>query len=156
MATEVTSDGSCKRSTPKSRSTYPKASPQELRRPRFSFCLYLSNSVASEKQPRLPTKSAAKPNVPVKRSRAAPPAAAPSRWPLYRSTLLRVSTTQMKVFRQDRIFLSGSRFPGVLPVFFAFRPRDRAAQKKPARKQPHFFLTSRAARAGVSSGSARD
>ena len=42
--TEVISDGSCKRSTPKSRLTCPKASPQELRRPRFSFCLQFSNS----------------------------------------------------------------------------------------------------------------
>ena len=78
-------------------------SPQELRRPRFSFCLYLSNSTAPEKQPLLPTKSAAKPNVPVKRSRAAPPAAAPSRWPLYRGTPEPLSTTQMKVFRQKWI-----------------------------------------------------
>jgi len=102
-----------------------KLSPQELRRPRFSFCLYLSNSVASSEQRRLPTKSAAKPNVPVKRSRAAPPAAAPSRWPLYRRTPLRLSTRFLKVFRQPPIFYRARDLR-------AFRPAYPAAGLSPS------------------------
>ncbi|VVT60263.1 hypothetical protein BOS5A_211054 [Bosea sp. EC-HK365B] len=44
----------------------------------------------------------------MKRSRAAPPAAAPSRWPLYRGTQLRLSTRFLKVFRQKWISVEKS------------------------------------------------
>jgi hypothetical protein len=125
--TQLISDGSCKRSTPKSRSTC-------QRQARKNFAVHVSLSVftcqtANRTQNDIPSpptyQSAKTPSVPMKRSRAAPPAAAPSRWPLYRSTQLRLSTTQMKVFRQKWISI---RKPRIFNSLALIRQMDGANQ----------------------------
>ncbi len=82
-----------------------KPSPQEPRRPRFSFCLQLSNSVASPKSRQKPARRTGQsPSVLRKRRRRRRSAAPPSRWPVYRREPFLLSTPILKVFRQKVVF----------------------------------------------------
>jgi len=78
-----------------------KPSPQEPRRPRFSFCLQFSNSVASIKL-RTGNRPAnrPKPQRPKEAQKRRRSAAAPSRWAVYRRDPFLLSTRFLKVFRQ--------------------------------------------------------
>ena len=122
------------------------------RQARKNFAVHVSLSVftcqtANRTQndiPSPPTYPSAKtPSVPMKRSRAAPPAAAPSRWPLYRGSPIRLSTRFLKVFRQRRVFYPARDPRGFFAVLPPFRRAGHAAGPSPpaTRLQTAAFLS---------------
>ncbi len=126
-----------KRSTPKSRST------QSLDRVRKNLAVHVSLSVfnfqtAALNQRQVRNRSLGNnPQHPGEAQKRRRSAAAPSRWPRYRSHNPRLSTRFLKFFRQTR--RSGSEAPESTPVKTLYTARPRA-QAPVARKQPHSDL----------------
>jgi hypothetical protein len=126
-----------KRSTPKSRST------QSLDRVRKNLAVHVSLSVfnfqtAALNQRQVRNRSLGNnPQHPGEAQKRRRSAAAPSRWPRYRSHHPRLSTRFLKFFRQPRRSDSGAPETTRVNTLCVARPR---AQAPVARKQPHSDL----------------